>query len=266
MKVACIMMEKNENLLLTNWIRYHGALFGYENLYIFDNGSDNTEVKEALCRLGPQYNLNIDYSRTTKADHEAKGDIVVQKIRELEASSDYDFFLPLDCDEFVCVQNGDDLLFSKEAVTDELARHRSSPDALKIRGCFYNCYGRKDYYYYLDVPKTFFATGAAGSLDVGYHDGKSRLSPNGTPTGIQLMHLHNKPFRTLKAHAEIKLKGRVASMEPADLKAYHGPGEHLIRYFFMTEEEYLDSFPKETALYIPEFASTLDRIGAPVPF
>jgi hypothetical protein len=266
MKVACIMMQRNENLLLTHWIHYHGALFGYENLYIFDNGSDNVEVKEYLGRLGPQYRLNLDYSKTTKADYEVKGDIVVQKIRELEALSDYDFFIPLDCDEFVCVQNGSDISFSREAVLAELGKHRSSPDALKITGCFYNCHGRKDYYYYLDVPKTFFAAGAAGSLDVGYHDGKSRLSPHSKPTAIQLMHLHNKPFKTLKIHAELKLKGRVRSMEPQDLRSYHGPGEHLIRYFFMTEAEYLDSFPKETAIYIPEFAATMDRMGTPLPF
>jgi hypothetical protein len=260
------MMEKNENLLLTNWIHYHGTLFGYENLYIFDNGSDNIEVKQDLARLAPQYGFNVDYSRSTKADFEAKGDLVVQKIRELENSSGYDFFVPLDCDEFVCVNKGEDVSFLKEDVIAELEKYRSSADALKIKGCYYNCYGRKDYYYYYDVPKTFFAAGAAGHLDVGYHDGTSRLSSNSSDTAIKLMHLHNKPFRTVKAHAELKLKGRVRSMEPADLKAYRGPGQHLIRYFFMTEEEYMGSFPRDTALHIPNFALTLDRLGAALPF
>ena len=266
MKVACIMMEKNENLLLNNWIHYHGALFGYENLYIFDNGSESDEVRRELEQLGSKHGLSIDYSRAAKADYEGRGDLFIRKIRELESLSDYDFFIPLDCDEFLCVQRGEEVAFSRQSIFEALGKHRGSPDALKIEGCYYNSYGRRDYYYYLDVPKTFFAAGAAGYLDQGFHDGRSRLSPHSAPTAMRMMHLHNKPFQTLKAHAAMKLQGRVKSMEPIDLKAYRGPGQHLIRYFFMAEEDYVHSFPWDSALHIPAFAEAMDGMGAPLPF
>lgn len=266
MKVACIMMHKNETLLLDNWVHYHGVLFGYENLYIFDNGSDDIIVKENLQRLRDRHGINVDYSRSTVADFQAKGDLVIDRIRQLEASSDHDVFIPLDCDEFVCVHERGTVRFSRQSVLAELTRHRSSRHALKIAGCYYNCYGAKDRYYYLDVPKTFFAAGAAGHLDVGFHHGTSRLSPESAPTAIRLMHLHNKPFASLRAHAAAKLRGRVASMSPADLKAYRGPGGHLVRYFFMTEADYLRSFPMHSAVSIPAFAAKMEQFGCPLPF
>jgi len=265
MKVACIMMEKNENLLLTSWIHYHGALFGYENLYIFDNGSDNPSVLYDLKRLEAQHGINVDYSKNKNSDFEAKGDLVVATIRKLEESSNYDFFLPLDGDEFVCVEKSGEVCFGKNEIIEELQKYRASPDALKIQGCFYNFYGKPDFYYYLDNPKTFFANGAAGHLDIGYHDGKSRLSSNTTETAIKLVHLHNKPFEVIKEHARQKLSSRVKSMQPDDLNAYHGPGQHLVRYFFWTEEEYRDSFPQEIALPMPGFAERMKNLEILIP-
>jgi hypothetical protein len=266
MRVACIMMERNENLLLENWVHYHGSLFGYENLYIFDDGSDHDVVVRLLPLLREQYGVNIEVLSGDRSLLEKKGDIILQKITELEASTDYDFFMPLDCDEFICVQNGNRVFFSKEAIVPELEKHRSSPNALKIAGCFYNFYGKKNHYYYLDVPKTFFAAGAAGYLDVGFHDGRSRLSLEDEPTAIQLMHLHNKPFETLKVHAASKLQTRVASMDAADLKAYRGPGQHLIKYFFMSDDDYLRSLPAGREIYIPEFSDMFEQIGYPLTF
>ena len=35
-KVACFMMQKNEQTLLEPWLIYHGHLFGFENLYVWD--------------------------------------------------------------------------------------------------------------------------------------------------------------------------------------------------------------------------------------
>jgi hypothetical protein len=266
MKVACIMMERNENLLLRNWVTYHGALFGYENLFVFDNGSDDQGVKDDLEQLSDNFGINVDYSRSSKKDFEAKGDIIVQTIRALEQEGDYDLFIPLDCDEFVCVQSNGITSFERKDILSELKNYIKNPAALRMPGCFYNCYGRDDYYYYLDVQKTFFARGAAGHLDVGYHDGTSRLSSESVTTSIKLIHLHNKPFETVKLHARMKLEARVKSMNPQDLQEYRGPGEHLIRYFLWTENEYINSFPKNSAVHMPEFSKKMKLLATPLPF
>jgi hypothetical protein len=37
MRIACVMMQKNEDELLRPWLAYHSYLFSPENLYVFDN-------------------------------------------------------------------------------------------------------------------------------------------------------------------------------------------------------------------------------------
>ena len=39
MRVACVTMQKNEDLCLEPWILYHGYLFGFENIFILDHNS-----------------------------------------------------------------------------------------------------------------------------------------------------------------------------------------------------------------------------------
>jgi hypothetical protein len=267
MKTACLMMQRNEAVLLTPWVLYHGHLFGFENLFIFDNGSDDPATKEVLSKLSSEYRINVDYSRSATTDFEQKGSIFVAKIELLEISGEYDFFIPLDCDEFVSVGDPKSVPdFNPAHIQTELSKHISSPKALVIEGCLYNCFGRKDYFYYLDVKKTFFAAGAAGSLDVGFHDGKSRISDERESTKIMLVHLHNKPFELLKKSAMQKLSGRVENFDEKTLRAYSGNGGHLVRYFFMDEEQYVDSFPKNSAIHMPEFAEALQLIGSQVPY
>ena len=45
-KIAIFMMQKNEKDLLPIFVAYYGHLFGYENIYIFDNGSDTYMLDE----------------------------------------------------------------------------------------------------------------------------------------------------------------------------------------------------------------------------
>ncbi len=260
-------MQRNEAVLLTPWVLYHGHLFGFENLFIFDNGSDDPATKATLSQLSSTHGIHVDYSKNTKSDFEHKGDIFIDNILYLDNTGKYDFFIPLDCDEFVCVGNPKSVPdFARDHIHSELAQHKNSRDALVIEGCLYNSYGRKDYYYYLGVKKTFFAAGAAGSLDIGFHDGKSRLSDLKESTKVMLIHLHNKPLDLLKKSAIQKLSGRVANFDEATLRSYAGLGEHLVRYFFMDEAQYLNSFPKKSAIHIPAFAESLERYGSSIPY
>lgn len=40
MLTACVMMQRNEVNALEPWTKYHAVLFGLENLYVIDHGSD----------------------------------------------------------------------------------------------------------------------------------------------------------------------------------------------------------------------------------
>ena len=41
MIIKLFTMVKNESDIIEHWIKYHGKLFGYDNLYIIDNKSDD---------------------------------------------------------------------------------------------------------------------------------------------------------------------------------------------------------------------------------
>ena len=58
-KVACVMMQKDEAILLEPWLTYHGHLFGLENLFVIDDGSDDGST----TGLGP-----VRVMRQAKAD------------------------------------------------------------------------------------------------------------------------------------------------------------------------------------------------------
>ena len=94
------MMQKNEKDLLPIFVAYYGALFGYENIYIFDNGSDAYMLDE--LRKSEVLGCNVSLEFSSHADFERKGEIVASYINNL--TDKYDVFLPLDCDEFIGIE------------------------------------------------------------------------------------------------------------------------------------------------------------------
>jgi hypothetical protein len=49
MRVACVVMQRNETDCLEPWLRYHGYLFGYKNLFVIDHGSELPAVRQILA-------------------------------------------------------------------------------------------------------------------------------------------------------------------------------------------------------------------------
>jgi len=100
-------MQKNEDDLLVPWIQYHSELFGAENLYIYDNGSTSPAITQILSDAKLK-GVNVYFEYSQKENFEGKGDILAEKIKQLDQLDIYDFFFPLDCDEFVGVMKGED--------------------------------------------------------------------------------------------------------------------------------------------------------------
>lgn len=253
MKIACVMMQKNEDELLDKWIKYHSHLFGIENLYLFDNGSTSKKTLDILESY-KNTKLNIDLDHATPIDFERKGDIIGSKIKQLEANNNYDFIIPMDCDEFIGTLNGtNNVKCELNDIIKELRLHDNTTDTLLFKGQLFNSPLDKNYFKFRNDRKCFFRSGTFGSIDVGFHWGKSRLSTGEHRTNLVLFHFHNKPFKILKSHAREKLKLRVKSFEKDELERYKGPGVHMTRYFLVTETEYLreflqDHFTKNSAL------------------
>lgn len=264
MKVACIMMQKNEAELLKPWFHYHASIFEASNIYILDNGSTDKMVLSTLQSI-ESLGANVIYEYNTNHDFERKGDIIGQLITDLDDGR-YDFFMPLDCDEFVAVydQNGN-VSCEKLDIQSELNSNINSKDALVISGQLFNCPLNNNLFHYQETRKTFFTKKSFRSLDLGYHWGKS-ISLGEHKTKITHFHFHNKPFSTLIGHAKEKLKSRVDSFEPDYLKTYNGLGSHMVRYFLITEDEYLTQFENLSYIETSSIIDALHKCHEQIPY
>ena len=138
LKIAVLMMQKNETELLEKWIVYHSELFGTENLFLFDNGSDDKKTIEIL-RVWQNKGLNVSWEHSTKHDFESKGTILGDRIKVLEESNSYDCFIPLDCDEFLAVRlvNGG-ISCEFQDICSEIERYIGTQEPLIIDAQFFN--------------------------------------------------------------------------------------------------------------------------------
>jgi hypothetical protein len=48
LRIALIMMQKNETILLDPWLRYHEAMIPAQSIFVFDNGSSDLEALRIL--------------------------------------------------------------------------------------------------------------------------------------------------------------------------------------------------------------------------
>jgi len=91
-KITICTMVKNEDDIVRQWIEYHGEIFGYANLYIIDNFSDDStyEICKEYLSKGIQLFRGSDY--TNKGNY----------MTHFKNTTDCDIFIPLDIDEFIC--------------------------------------------------------------------------------------------------------------------------------------------------------------------
>jgi hypothetical protein len=261
MRIACVMMQKNEKDLLGPWVAYHGHLFGIENLYVYDNGSTEPDVV-SLERRFENLGLNIDYSKSSAADFVNKGVILGEKIAALDASGLYDLFIPLDCDEFVVVSEDQKSHSCERAdILKELERHINQSQVLAVGANLINVPGAPGYFCRWRYKKVFFAKGCFERMDRGFHGGVSRKADGEYQTKIEYVHMHHKEFRTLLAHSKEKLSKYVDSADPAKLQNYNGNGWHLVKYLQMNESEYLLRLNHEPRTEFHQFIAKVNSLG-----
>ena len=95
MRVKLFSMVKNEDDIVEDWINYHGKIFGYNNLHIIDNYSDDDT-----------YNILLKYKSKgihiyRERDYKIKGILLTRLINNERQKEDYNLAIPLDIDEFI---------------------------------------------------------------------------------------------------------------------------------------------------------------------
>ena len=97
-RIAAITMARNDEFFLSRWIKYYGQELGYENLYIYLDGLDQTVPENAAT------------SHVTKLPHtdmsRAAGDkyrIGLMSDLAKKLFQEYDIVIGCDCDEFLII-------------------------------------------------------------------------------------------------------------------------------------------------------------------
>ena len=264
-RVKCIMMQRDEDLLLEGWLRYHGYLFGFENLEVFDNGSTNPKVIETLrtyeaagCRVHWQYNQVIDFH--------GKGFHFKNVITNWDAALDYDFAFPLDCDEFMTVLTPNGISCSRSEIHDHLDTLRGERRALRVAHCLFNAPDRPGHFWAQPYPKCFGSPSkTVGTIDHGFHAVTSSVQDGVRGTNIAYLHFHNKPLdRTAQikrrtSSTTLRYQGRHAARTDArkwtDLPApIEGPGPESHGICILSDDGDDRSHGPTTLLWVTEAA------------
>jgi hypothetical protein len=265
-KIAVLLMQRNENKILPIWLKYYAAIFGSENLYVFDNNSDNQETLEIISAAKLKgVNCFVTLERN---DFEKKGDILLEKAKEL-LLKDYDFAYFADADEFIVINSNGIPSINKEdiqSVFSSLSKSKNSIYRINhgwmnipLSSLVYNdFFGTKKVILRKDFnPKLI--------LDIGFHLydwGQRKDLENFGPiemTNLGILHFHNKNYEEYLAFAKQKLKYRVADFEVETLKAYKGSGIHLIENILNGHDAFYKQFDsrKEDAIDIKKIFTDL---------
>lgn len=265
MKLCCLMMQKDEDRLLDTWLRFYEWLVGPECIFIWDNGSSSASTIEYL-RSAEQRGVTVFWDRSTPEEYERKHLIIGNQIREFDASHQFDFYLPLDCDEFLATRSENEVECDRSAIFKVFEKHALAIGPLRIGGSYYNVPTSDHGFFFWKESKVMFRRGTFASTDHGYHHGSAVSGAPEVETDFVHLHFQHKPLGTLLKHARSKLHLRIKDFSSEALASYKGSGSHLVKYFGMTEESYRNSFDVRGAIKIPQFEAVLAEVGAAYPF
>lgn len=212
-------MVKGEVDIVEDWVKYHGEIFDYTNLYVIDNFSlDGTYEK--LMELKQKYNINV----TRLPDYSKKGDYMTSL---MNSYCNKELAFPIDIDEFIVYydKKSNTISCDKKIIIDYI---KSLPPIFPIfkmnyilakvtkedgynRATFEANYG--EYMDYGSLAKTFFNSSTfKGKIDHGNHYN----TPNYILTKLCLVHFHERNLEQMKKKIYNNVKG--LGYDPFNLK------------------------------------------------
>lgn len=252
-RVKCITMQRDETQLLAAWLRYHGTLFGFDNLVVFDNGSSDRTVVQTLTQA-ERAGVDVRWTHRSRHDLERRGAHLHNLMRSWqEGGLDYDFAIPLDCDEFLVTWTRTGLASHGAAVMAELDRRRGEARALAIPDALFNVPGRPGWFVIEGQPKSFLPAHAAGEIDGAWRFATSSRAEGVGGTALATLHFRNKPLRELRARA----RWRFAEGTPAA----DAPGAHLAAVGALDEHAFLHRHDDRLLVGFPAFGATIAALG-----
>ncbi|MFG1350014.1 glycosyltransferase family 2 protein [Xanthobacter autotrophicus] len=259
-RLAVLMMQRDEASLLVPWIQYYGNQFGLENLYVWDNGSKESSVLNTLYEY-EKLGLNVDYSAQSGVDFRRKGVILGKKIQELELSGNYDFFIPVDCDEFLAMEmSPGHVSVNKDDILDHLGEFANEVAPLGISAAYNNVLWRLNEFVRVYHRKTLFRSGTFKIMDHGYHVGETKCSAEKVQTNLTYLHFHYKSYDLMLSHSLNKLRPYLDVDNAENLKNA-AESNRLAAFIVEGEDAYRARFMRQDALLIDDMACRLRQIG-----
>ena len=269
MKIKIIMMLKDEDDLALPWIKYHGSLVGYDNLIILDNGSTSDRTLSAL-KWGAEAGATVSYQYATQSDFVSRGRTYVEMIQQMDAEDPADFYLPLDCDEFLSVERDGRIDCSRRALEEELSSYIKCQNPLMIHAGLDNHPHKAGFFRWSPRQrKTFFAEGACEFLDLGFRVGRSHLGLDPIRTRLVYIHYHFKPYDLLIAHSKMKLEPFTTDFSHENMRKYvdeKKDGWHCAAHILESREGYASGFNDPAFIEFPEIQDKFESLGERLPF
>jgi hypothetical protein len=239
MKIKVLTMVKNEEDIIEYWINYHGTIFGYRNIYIVDNYSDDGTYEKIL----KYKKVGVNISR--HSDYKKKGDLMTQMIKQ---DNNYDIAIPLDIDEFIVHYDKNNKCLNPTHTKKYIDKYLNLKDNSVFK-CNYiqstisnnNDFGYNNalleskygkYEDYKELAKTFFSVkNWNGQLDHGNH----YYTKDYFLTDLVLVHYHCRNLEQMKKKVRANINGLgykedISKLEEVLKNNENAPGSHHIKH------------------------------------
>jgi hypothetical protein len=268
-KIRLIMMLKNEGDLALSWITYHGSIVGYEKLIILDNGSTCDRTLSAL-KQGMAAGATVDYQYAAKADFTRRDQIYAALVQRMDSEDPADFYIALDCDEFLSVVRNGRVDCSSDALEEELSSYVNCPNPLVIHSRLDNDPHRPGFFRWSpNQRKVFFAKDGCESLDQALHIERSRVGPDPIRTKLVCITYRNKPYDLSIEHLKASLAPSGADFRSESVRDYVDEKEdagHCPARVPGSEKEYARGFNDQAFIEFPEIGKKFEWFGENLPF
>lgn len=230
--IKLFTMVKDENDIVEDWLRYHGFIFGFTNLFVIDNFSTDGTF-QILQKYQKKYNINL----FRKKDYRLKGKYMDELVSKFK--NNIDLAYPLDIDEFI-------ILFNRENNKINISNIRVYLNSLSTDFNIYktnyigstiscnNNYGYHracaecKYGIYLDygnMAKSFINLKKwTGSIDHGNHIPNEKFML----TNLCLLHFHSRNLKQVKKKTINNVLGFGYDINNLE-KHLHDAGNHHIK-------------------------------------
>jgi hypothetical protein len=249
LRIALLMMQKNENILLEPWITYHRNLVDSASIFIFDNGSSEPRTLSIL-RAAENSGIMINRAFCELRHYHERGIIFANLIKQLDQSNPHDFYFPIDCDEFLACDTNGSLSCRQDDIEKSLISLLGSDKVLTIPHKYINNpYSPNLYSKITHCKKCFFPKDTCESMTDGFHDGQTRSGLAQQESNITYFEFHFKPYSDYLRMSRQKIEYLVPNQSRRALADYvktRKSNFHAAMALLESEYSYLRSFEIQT--------------------